>query len=331
MVALPAVVILFANFYTDSIIGWLSTRFYLLPILTQMKKFIKKVALFLLLFITINIFYLIIIQKIDWNYSKRIEALNMDDPKYDVLVLGNSLAMDGIDAKYLSNNGYSSYSIAIGGSSLKTNYIQLQDYLSLYKHKPKIVILGLGSYINNLQSEGNINPIVDFTMINKNNYTTDDIPVIKFKWLFKENLKKIFSKTHRDAIIVNGQLRFSKSVPDNTNMTKENNFPIDEYMYSKGLKSIINICNANDIKLVVLEMPGFKKTRHETQHKCYVIDKEFNNGFLYDFNYGELGESFNDKEDWIGNSHLNDKGARKFTKYLLNVLEQISTNAQQCI
>lgn len=296
-----------------------------------MKRFIKKVALFLLLFITINIFYLIIIQKIDWNYSKRIEALNMDDPKYDVLVLGSSLAMDGIDTKYLSNNGYSSYNTAIGGSSLKTNYIQLQDYLSLYEHKPKIVILGLGSYLNNLQSEENINPIVDFTMTNKNNYTIVDIPTIKFKWLFKDNLKKIFSKPHRDAIIVNGQLRFSKSVPDNTNMTKENNFPIDEYMSSKGLKSIINICNANDIKLVVLEMPGFKKTRHETQHQCYIIDKGFNNVFLYDFNYSEIGESFNDKEDWVGNSHLNEKGARKFTKYVLNVLEQISTNAQQCI
>ncbi len=295
-----------------------------------MHKFIKKVSLFFLFFTLINVAYLIIIKKVDWNFSKRIEALNLGTPKYDVLVLGNSLAMDGIDANYLTKNGFLTYNTALGGSSLATNLIQLQDYLAMYEYKPKIIILGLGSYLSSFKSTGNINPIVDFTKTNKKKYEFKDIPLIKFKWLFKENLKKIFSKPHRDAKLVNGQLRFSKIVPDNTNIAKENEFPLDKYISSKVLKSIIQVCNANKIKLVILEMPGFKKTRHEIQHPCYIIDKEFNNGFLYDFNYNGLGESFNDKEDWIGKSHLNEKGARKFTKYILDVLEQISTNVQQC-
>lgn len=294
-----------------------------------MKKFIKRVALFLLLFILINISYLIIIQKIDWNYSKRIEALNMDDPKYEVLVLGNSLAMDGIDTKYLSENGYASYNTAIGGSSLKTTCIQLQEYLSLYEHKPKFVILGLGSYLSRFDGEG-INPIVEFTMDDKH-YSIHDIPILKFKWLFKEQLKKIFSKSHRDAYLINGQLRFSKTVSDVSQEKENKSFPLDEYLSSEILKSIINICNSNGIKLIILEMPGFKKTRHLKSDDCYIIDKEAKNGFLYDFNYYEFGDNFDDDKDWIGNSHLNEKGARKFSQYIIRLLDEISTNAQQCI
>ena len=175
-----------------------------------MQKFIIKVSLFFLFFTLINAAYLIIIKKDDWNFSKRIEALNLGTPKYDVLVLGNSLAMDGIDANYLTKKGFLTYNTALGGSSLETNLIQLQDYLAMYEYKPKIIILGLGSYLNNFESTGNIHPVVDFTKTNENNYELEDIPLIKFKWLFKENLKKIFSKQHRDAILVDGQLRFSK-------------------------------------------------------------------------------------------------------------------------
>lgn len=291
-----------------------------------MKKFIQKVALFLLLFILINISYLFIIQKIDWNYSKRIEALNMNDPKYDVLVLGNSLAMDGIDTKHLSGNGYASYNSAIGGSSLKTTCLQLQEYLSLYEHKPKFVILGLGSYLNRFDNE-KINPIVEFTMEGKQ-YNIHDIPILKFKWLFKEQLKKLFSKSHREAYLINGQLRFNKTVSDISQEVGNKSFPLDEYLSSKVLKSIIDICNNNDIKLIILEMPGFKETRHAKTFDYYVIDKELNNGILYDFNYYEFGNNFDDDKDWIGNSHLNEKGARKLSQYIIRILDRTSTNAQ---
>ena len=89
-----------------------------------MGGFVIKLIAFFFLFILSNIVYLIFIQNIDWNYSKRLEALNFNSPNYDVLVLGNSLAMDGIDAEELSKNGFNAYNLALGGSSLMTNYIQ---------------------------------------------------------------------------------------------------------------------------------------------------------------------------------------------------------------
>lgn len=268
----------------------------------------------------------------DWNYSKRIEALNLNNPKYDVLVFGNSLAMDGIDTKYLTDNGFAAYNTAIGGTSLKTNLIQLQEYLTMYEHKPKIILLGLSSYLNTFDFDSDtINPIVDFTTATKKIYRIDDIPILKFKWMFKEMLKKLVSKSHRDAYLINGQLRFGKTVSDNSKINNKNSFPLEDYMSSDFLKSFINICNSNDIKLIIFEMPGFKKTRHPKSHNCFVIDKLNNNGFLYDFNSYQFGKNFDDNEDWIGKSHLNEKGARKFTQYIIKLLDEIGTDSQQCI
>lgn len=287
-----------------------------------MNRFIIKITTFLFLIILVNFGYLLFIQATDWNFSKRIEALNLVNPKYDVLVFGNSLAMDGVDAEYLSRNGFNTYNTALGGSSLKTNYIQLKEYLSNYEYKPKIIILGLGTYLNNFESE-DVNPIVDYTRQGKK-FTVQDIPLLKFRWLFKEQLKKIVSKSHREAYLKKGQLRFKKKVSDKSEIIEKQFFPLDKYLSSEILKSIINLCTENNIKLVILEMPGFKKTRHEKFSDCIIIDPKAQNGFLFDFNYYEFGNNFDDNRDWIGNSHLNEYGARKFTKHIISVLEKES-------
>lgn len=245
----------------------------------------------------------------------------MINPEYDILVIGNSLAMDGIDTRFLSDNGYNSYNLAIGGSSLETNYIQLKEYLSIYDHKPKYVILGLGSYLNSFES-GNVNPIVDFTQKN-NVYELTDLPVLKFKWLFKEQLKKIVSKDHREAFLDKGQLKFKKSIMDNSTINPKSELPIDKYMTSLVLQQIIVLCEKENIKLLVLEMPGFKKDRHKLNESVFHLDGE-KNAFLIDYNYFEFCELFDDQKDWIGNSHLNQFGAKKFTSYILKDLKKMN-------
>jgi hypothetical protein len=268
-----------------------------------------------------NFIYLVVIQRIDWNYSKRLESLNLKDPKYNLLVIGNSLAMDGIDTKLLSENGYNSYNLAIGGSSLETNYIQLMEYLSIYNQKPKYVILGMGSYMNSFES-GNINPIVDFTQKDKV-YTPSDLPILKFKWLFKEQLKKILSKDHREAYLDRGQLKFKKAIKDDSKINLSNEFQLDKYKNSQTLKLIIDLCEKENIQLLILEMPGYKKDRHKFIKKVIHLDDK-QNVFVVDYNYFEFCELFDDHKDWIGNSHLNQYGAQKFTKYILNDLKKLN-------
>ncbi len=71
-----------------------------------MKKFAKESLFFLLFFVAffllINFLYLIIIVSTDWDFRKRIEALKLGNPVYELLVLGNSFPEYGIDNELLT-------------------------------------------------------------------------------------------------------------------------------------------------------------------------------------------------------------------------------------
>lgn len=292
-----------------------------------MYKFLLKILFFALAILLCNALYLWVVIKTDYNFIKRIETLNFNNPTYDVLVLGNSLAFDGIDAALLTENGYDSYNMAIAGSSIYTNKLQLEEYLSMYKHKPKYIIFGLGSYINNIDNENSIiHPVVDYTRKDKI-YTFDDIPMLKFKWIFIDLLKRLVSKQHREADLVRGQLKFSKQVADQSKIDSSKVFPYEEYKFDpdnpNNFSSIINICSNNGIKLIIVEMPGFKRVRHKKSFESLVLDKTHNNAILLDYNNFESAEIFDSQTDWIGNSHLNEYGAKKLTKRLIQDLNEI--------
>ena len=286
-----------------------------------MGRFLIKISLFTILLIGINFCYLLAVQALDFNFKKRIQAMNLENPSFELLAVGNSLAMDGIDTELLSQNGFSAYNLSIGGSSLKTNYIQLDEYFENYLKKPNYVVLGLGAYRNSFTKE-EIHPVIDFTRKDKT-YGWSDIPILKFKWMFKEMLKKIVSKDHRSAHLKRGQLRFSKVRKDNSKIDSTQRFNIEKYKTSTQIKEILNLCNERRIKLIILEMPGAKFTRHPIQFESTFLDTKNRNGLLLDFNYIKFGETIDDEKDWIGNGHLNEVGAKKFTNQLLKDLKKI--------
>lgn len=283
-----------------------------------MKRFIYKISVFVIIFIIINILYLGLIAFTDWNFKKRIESLKLVNPTYELLILGNSSAMDAFDTEYLTFHGLKSYNLAIGGSSFKTNYIQLNEYLTKYKKTPKNVILGIGSYMGSFNGE-TIHPIVEFTMTGYK-FTKNDLPLVKFQWLGSEFVKKIISSTHRNAKLSNGQLKFQKKVPDVTQYAAQT-FNINYYLDSYYTGEIARLCSNIGIELIIVEMPGYRNTQNDTEvgpKKLY-----FKNGataILYNFNSKDFCKIFNSEDDWIGNSHLNEYGATKFTKEIFNVL-----------
>tara|TARA_R110000744_G_scaffold252811_1_gene368513 strand:+ start:713 stop:1105 length:393 start_codon:yes stop_codon:yes gene_type:complete len=117
-----------------------------------MRSFLFKILFFGTGLIALNLIYFLLIFYTDWDFRKRTESLSFDNPKFEVLVLGNSLAMDGVDTEYHGEQGIHGYNLAIGGSSLKTNYIQLNEYLQSYD-KPSNVLIGLGSYMNTFERD----------------------------------------------------------------------------------------------------------------------------------------------------------------------------------
>ena len=267
---------------------------------------------FIAFFSLINLLYLVVIINTDWDFRKRMESINFENPDFGLLVLGASTALDGIDTQYLTSKGIKSYNLALGGSTTKTNYYQLKDYIVRYNTKPDYIIFGTNTGMGAPLDDPDIHPIVDFTM-KEQRLTIDDFPIMKFKWLGFEFLKKVVSGKHRKAELIFGQLKFEKVISDETEY-RDNHIDKSEMQSSYWLSEIARLCSDSSIVFMIIEMPGY----HEMQNMDEVGPEniELKNGSLtayYNFNSREFCKSLNDDNDWIGNSHLNRFGAKKFT------------------
>lgn len=285
----------------------------------MMKRFLIKISIFIILFAAANWIYLKLIQNFDWNFNKVIEIASFENKEFDYMIIGNSLALDGFDMVYLHDNGVNAYNTAIAGATIKTNVIQLEEYLKKNK-APKVIIQGLSSYRNTDFNSEIVHPAVEYTYVKKLR-SYKDIPMIKFKWMADELLKKLVSKDHREAKILYGQLRTNKTVEDKTEYSKIMNLDIDlaRYESSKYLAKIDSICLERKIKLINLEMPAQK----EAQNNIAIGPINYNNKDgqackFYNYNNVEFCKIFDSKTDWLGDSHLNLSGSQKFTKQLFN-------------
>ncbi|WP_142532381.1 hypothetical protein [Saccharicrinis carchari] len=283
-----------------------------------MKRFIINIFLITLLVAIVNGLYLALLYYGDITFIKRHESLHFTDPDFELLVMGNSLATDAFDTGWLSEQGLSSYNMAIPGSSIKTNCFQLNEYLSNYESKPKYVILGLGTYTGSFEDE-TIHPIVEFTSVGYR-YSIDDLPMIKFRWLAIEMLKKMVSSLERNVKLSYGQFKFQKVQPDNT-VYGENYFEMDRYLKSKYIQKIAAVCKVNKIKLILIEMPGFKEVQNKNEMGPYSLNfPDGSVGILYNLNNVEFGKLFDAKKHWIGNSHLNEYGAVRLTEEMYQII-----------
>jgi hypothetical protein len=289
-----------------------------------MKKFLLRsagfVAFFIVFFALLNTLFLVVITSASWSFKNRLESLQFEDPDYDLLVLGASTTGDGVDTKFLGDNGIKSYNMAIGGSSPLTSYIQLEEYLSMYSHKPKYVIMGVNSTMEwDFDREG-IHPIIEVTM-EGHKFGIEDIPISKFRWLGFEVFKRLINKDHRTAKLVEGQLRIKKQVKDRTRFIDQE-LDLQLFESSYWLGEIARLCDENELELFIVEMPGYRETQNLSEFGPYPIYYENGSSALVcNFNTREIVEGIDPDLDWVGNSHLNLYGAEKFTSMLLESLQ----------
>lgn len=283
-----------------------------------MKKFLINIGLITIFVAILNALYLVLLFYGDISFIKRYESTHFTEPDYELLVIGNSLAADAFDTGLLTSKGLKSYNMAIPGSSVKTNYIQLEEYLSKYSERPTYVVLGMGSYTGTFEDEI-VHPIVEFTA-KGHCYTMNDLPMIKFRWLAIEMVKKMVSSLERNVELSYGQFKFQKVQPDNTHY-RNNRFEKSKYEESKHIEEIAALCKVHQIKLLLIEMPGFKEVQNKSEMGPHVIN--YPNGSaatLYNFNNIEFGQLFDTHKHWIGNSHLNEFGAFIFTEKIYQII-----------
>ncbi len=295
-----------------------------------MNQLIKKSLLFLLFFILfftiVNLIYLILLIHIDEGFKKNLQATKFENPDYELLVLGTSFAEYGVDTELLTMNGIKSFNLALAGNSYESSYIQLNEYLGKCDKRPSYALL----FINSFRESGDddiIEPIVEVMMTNYK-FSLKDIPILRFTWLGTEMIKKIFSSKHRKAILSYGQVKFEKSTPDNTSFAKL--FLITKDTESKHwVGEIAKLCYSNEVRFIIIEIPGFKETQNLSGFGPYEL--KLWNGYsvpLYNFNNQRFCEIFDSQKDWIGNSHLNSRGATKFTKELIPILQFDNSNGE---
>jgi hypothetical protein len=283
------------------------------------KRSLYFIAFFLVFFILVNVAYMAVIAKTDSDFKKRFEAMQFNGLDLDLVVFGASTVLDGVDTEMLTSNGIKSYNFAIGGASIRTNIIQLEEYLKTCSVKPKSLVLGLNSSMVDTFDDETIQPIVEVTM-EDHKYSLNDVPILKFKWLGFEFLKKVVSKPHREYILSYGQVKFEKTVADYTTYV-EQYLDIQRFENSYWIGEMIKVCKEHDIELILIEMPGYKMTQNMSPTGLHVINHS--NGHqakLYNYNSRDFCTIFDSEKDWIGNSHLNVHGAKKFTEVLLALL-----------
>lgn len=245
--------------------------------------------------------------------------MRFENPDYDLLVLGASTTSDGVDAELLSSHGQKSYNLAIGGSNVRTSFIQFDEYLKRYEHKPNYVFLGVNSVMEKDLDKGEIHPIVEVTMMD-HKFSLEDIPILKFRWLAFELSKMFFSKDHRQAKLVQGQIRTGKTVTDISEF-KDQYLDLEMFRSSIWLGEFARLCDEQGIELYVIEMPGYRETRNISDFGPFAITLDNSlTANVYNFNSQQITEVFDPDLDWLGNSHLNQKGAELFTNMLIDSL-----------
>jgi hypothetical protein len=297
-----------------------------------MKKFVKYSLFFALFFtlftIVINTVYLGIIASTDWDFVKRRESLKFKNPDFKLLVLGSSLAEYGIDTELLTNQGIKSFNLSLVGSSVKTYYVQLDEYLSKYSKKPEYVLIAVNSYMEQFDQIG-IQPVVDFTM-KDHKYGLKDIPISKFNWAGMEIVKKILKRKYNKAYVSYGQKKTIEIVPDNSQYNNDLSLDIEKFESAYWMGEIAKLCNEHRINLIIADIPGIKETQNLSGIGPYKLN--FSNGhsvFMYNFNNQEFCKFIDVDLDWCGRSHLNKFGAAKFTSEIVNIIplnEDVSRN-----
>lgn len=304
---------------------WRETKqLYLLSILIErMAQFLRKCGWFLVLLVALNVLYLALLLCFSPGFKKVYDIAFLKNQKYDLLVLGNSMALDGIDAAYLTKHGINSYNFAVAGDHVSTSLLLLETYLQ-NNPKPKTVLIGLSSSIGNsyLNKVPFTNPEVEFFYHPSLVSNITKPPLFNFQWLFVDFLKVIISKDHRKAQLIQGQWKTKKMIPDGSHFNQSN---VTKLAYNDPyLAKITALCDANGIQVILTELPGSASNRNALPFTYTATLATGKTSVIYNLNSNDTASKILDpSKDWLAADHLNEYGAEKITNYLLNnVLRQ---------
>ncbi|MBS7786433.1 hypothetical protein KIH23_03915 [Flavobacterium sp. CYK-55] len=280
-----------------------------------MNQFVKKCIWFLAIIVLVNVAYLGILMVLSPGFKKVYEVHSFKNQNFDLLIFGNSMALDGIDSEYLQKQGISNYNMAIAGDHISSSKMMLEAYLKNNK-KPKIVAIGLSSAIGKsyLNDQPFKNPEIEFFYHPSLTEIISNPPLLNFQWLAVDILKILMSADHRQAQMVLGQWKTKKIIADNSDYKSQKAEPI---LYTNPyLAQIVSICAQNQIKVLLLELPGSNARRNDFPYVSEVTLSDGQKCIVHNLNNFQTSQSILDADkDWLAADHLNQFGGQKVTAY----------------
>ncbi|PIH03745.1 chemotaxis protein [Clostridium combesii] len=260
-----------------------------------------------------------------WNMHRYINSKE----KIEILATGISYTSSGLKEEILDKK---CFKFSIGSQDLYYDYIIVKNIIENYEEKTKnlkYVIIGLSyySFQYDMSLSAMKNKVILYYEVLKDAHNFKDAKKIYLEYEINENIaSKIFKKNKYGRYDLNWNTIILKGDENKCYIGKlqaerdcNKNYPKTVEENKEIFKNYLNLLRDNNIKPIVVVFPASK---YYTKYFSKRIEDEFHfiiNEFKkeYDFQYIDYFRSdlFED-DDFTDVSHLNTKGAEKFTQIL---------------
>jgi hypothetical protein len=300
-----------------------------------MKKFIQKIIIFFLPVVIALCIFEMLLQIIPNDYKYKRDQLLKNSKDIEVLILGNSHAHYGINPEYLTMKGFNFSNIS---QSLDLDYRLLENYGSALDNLKTIVVpvsyFSLFSRLASGNESWRIKNYVLYYHIKGMFSIQNNFELLNGTML--SNLYRLYQymKDRNRLITVSNDgfgLSYSSAVKNNLEETGETaalrhtHYDTKIFSYNQEMiQNIIEWCSKRNITLIFVTLPAYYTYRNnldsnqlnETINYMVNIEEEHNNVFYYNFleNNDFISDDFYDAD------HLNEIGAKKFTKKIDRII-----------
>ena len=314
-----------------------------------MKKFILISIIFSIPFILFIVSLEYSLRKIPNGFTLKNELLVKKGLSIKHLIIGSSVAADGINPLYLPD---STYNLAVSGQWFRFNKAILEKHIDKMPNL-KSVILGIayqalwsdeissdGAFINNLGEE-NRHRLACYNLYMDICFDRNPLRLSELLSSSRLSLKKWYKYyVMGEDVVPYDSLGAYKTAPNLTDdrfddlkaraeWLRRLKNDISSKMYQENIQrmnEMARLCNEKGIALYIVITPHYKgfceladkEQITEMKEAIKSVTDKWDNVYMYDYFYDSR---FSD-EDFANGNHLSkDKGAEKFSKILNDVLK----------
>jgi hypothetical protein len=307
--------------------------------MNKISSYSKKLLYFLLTFIVVYFLFLLLfsmtgksnpIAKTDTSKSSLSKFLEYKTAKnLDILFLGSSVILQGIDPRIFEQNDISVFNM---GTKLQTplnSYFLYKSLLKLNNTSVKLLVVDINMFVLSVESDEST-----FDLISNSPLSTENIALcfksknpMTFNTLFTSYItppKTQTIKVDTNYNVINrGFLESNHNENSNKKLTRDKIEIRKEYW--EYISKLAILAKQNNTKIIFITQPSpsiWKASVVNYEANRLAIDSFFTTQNLryIDFNKKYM---LDDQKDYLDHLHLNNSGVKKYNEILIRELTSI--------